>query len=213
MKMKNILCIASFCSSLFSQISYTNQIQPIFNVNCTSCHVGGGAATLDLTSYDGVMSGGVSGLSILSGDNENSELYIRIILPEGTAGSMPPNDPLSQEEIDLIGDWINEGANNLAIKDSFLPQNFTLEQNYPNPFNPSTTILYNLSNDELVSFEIFNLNGKKVRTLVNEYQNSGPKKVIWNADNNQGRQVPSGIYLYSIVAGNVKQTKKMLLVK
>ena len=126
---------------------------------------------------------------------------------------MPPNDPLSQEEINLIGDWINEGADNLGIKDSLLPQSFTLEQNYPNPFNPSTTILYNLSNDELVSFEIFNLNGKKVRTLVNEYQNSGPKKVIWNADNNHGRQVPAGIYLYSIVAGNVKQTKKMLLVK
>ena len=211
--MKKILCIASLCSTLFSQVSYTNQIQPIFNTNCTSCHVGGGAATLDLTSYDGVMSGGVSGLSIISGNNENSELYIRIILPEGSAGSMPPNDPLSPEEIDLIGDWINEGANNLTLKDSFLPQNFTLEQNYPNPFNPTTTILYNLSNDELVSFEIFNLNGKKIRTLVNEYQNSGPNKVIWNSDDNHGRQVPAGIYLYSIVAGNVKQTKKMLLVK
>ena len=211
--MKKIVFTAAFTSLIFSQISYTDQIQPIFNANCTSCHVGGGAATLDLTSYNGVMSGGVSGLSIISGDNVNSELYIRIILPEGAAGSMPPNDPLSQEEINLIGDWINEGANELSIKDSFLPQNFTLEQNYPNPFNPSTTILYNLSNDELVSFEIFNLNGKKVRTLVNEYQNSGPKKVIWNADNNHGRQVPAGIYLYSIVAGNVKQTKKMLLVK
>ena len=175
--------------------------------------MGGGAATLDLTNYNGVMAGGVSGLSVISGDHQNSELYNRITLPEGAAGSMPPNDPLSQEEIDLIADWINEGANNLTLKDSFLPHNFTLEQNYPNPFNPSTTILYNLSNDELVSFEIFNLNGKKVRTLVNEYQNSGPKKVIWNADNNQGRQVPAGIYLYSIVAGNVKQTKKMLLVK
>tara|TARA_B100000900_G_scaffold154805_1_gene131475 strand:- start:277 stop:912 length:636 start_codon:yes stop_codon:yes gene_type:complete len=211
--MKKILCIALLCSNLFSQVSYTNQIQPIFNTNCTGCHVGGGAATLDLTSYDGVMSGGVSGLSIISGDNENSELYIRIILPEGTAGSMPPNDPLSQEEINLIGDWIIEGANNLSIKDSFLPQSFTLEQNYPNPFNPSTTILYNLSSDEMISFEIFNLNGKKVRTLVNEYQNSGSKKVIWNGDNNHGKQVPAGMYLYSIIAGDVKQTKKMLLVK
>ena len=211
--MKKILYVASLYSTLFSQVSYNDQIQPIFNTNCTSCHVGGGAATLDLTSYNGVMSGGVSGLSIISGDRENSELYIRIILPEGTAGSMPPNDPLSQEEIDLIGDWINEGANNLTLKDSFLPQNFTLEQNYPNPFNPSTTIIYNLSNDELVSLEIFNLNGKKIRTLVNEYQNSGPNKVIWNADDNHGRKVPAGIYLYSLIAGNVKKTKKMLLVK
>lgn len=211
--MKKIVFTAAFTSLVFSQISYTNQIQPIFNSNCTGCHMGGGAATLNLTDYNGMMAGGVSGLVVISGDHYNSELYNRITLPEGAAGSMPPNDPLSQEEINLIADWINEGANNLAINDYFLPQRFTLEQNYPNPFNPNTTILYNLSSDELISFEIFNLNGKKVRTLVNEYQNSGPKKVIWNADDNQGRQVPAGIYLYSIIAGNVKQTKKMLLVK
>ena len=211
--MKKIVFTAAFTSLVFSQISYTNQIQPIFNSNCTGCHMGGGAATLNLTDYNGMMAGGVSGLAVISGDHYNSELYNRITLPEGAAGSMPPNDPLSQEEINLIADWINEGANDLAINDYFLPQKFTLEQNYPNPFNPNTTILYNLSSDELISFEIFNLNGKKVRTLVNEYQNSGPKKVIWNADDNQGRQVPAGIYLYSIIAGNVKQTKKMLLVK
>ena len=211
--MKKIVFTAAFTSLIFSQISYTDQIQPIFNSNCTGCHMGGGAATLNLTDYNGMMAGGVSGLAVISGDHYNSELYNRITLPEGAAGSMPPNDPLSQEEINLIADWINEGANNLAINDYFLPQRFTLEQNYPNPFNPNTTILYNLSSDELISFEIFNLNGKKVRTLVNEYQNSGPKKVIWNADDNQGRQVPAGIYLYSIIAGNVKQTKKMLLVK
>ena len=211
--MKKIVFTAAFTSLIFSQISYTDQIQPIFNSNCTGCHMGGGAATLNLTDYNGLMAGGVSGLAVISGDHYNSELYNRITLPEGAAGSMPPNDPLSQEEINLIADWINEGANNLAINDYFLPQRFTLEQNYPNPFNPNTTILYNLSSDELISFEIFNLNGKKVRTLVNEYQNSGPKKVIWNADDNQGRQVPAGIYLYSIIAGNVKQTKKMLLVK
>ena len=211
--MKKIVFTVAFNSLIFSQINYTDQIQPIFNSNCTGCHMGGGAATLNLTDYNGMMAGGVSGLAVISGDHHNSELYNRITLPEGAAGSMPPNDPLSQEEINLIADWINEGANNLAINDYFLPQRFTLEQNYPNPFNPKTTILYNLSSDELISFEIFNLNGKKVRTLVNEYQNSGPKKVIWNADDNQGRQVPAGIYLYSIIAGNVKQTKKMLLVK
>ena len=211
--MKKIVFTAAFTSLVFSQISYTNQIQPIFNSNCTGCHMGGGAATLNLTDYNGMMAGGVSGLAVISGDHYNSELYNRITLPEGAAGSMPPNDPLSQEEINLIADWINEGANNLAINDYFLPQRFTLEQNYPNPFNPNTTILYNLSSDELISFEVFNLNGKKVRTLVNEYQNSGPKKVIWNADDNHGRQVPAGVYLYSIIAGNVKQTKKMLLIK
>ena len=159
------------------------------------------------------MAGGVSGLSVISGDHQNSELYNRITLPEGAAGSMPPNDPLSQEEINLIADWINEGANNLAINDNFLPQNFTLDQNYPNPFNPSTTILYNLSSDGFISFEIFNLNGKKIRTVVNEFQNSGPKKVVWNGDNNEGQKVSAGVYLYSLITGDIQRTKKMLLVK
>ena len=211
--MKKIVFPAAFISLIFSQISYTDQIQPIFNSNCTGCHVGGGAATLNLTDYSGVMAGGVSGLSVISGDHYNSELYNRITLPEGAAGSMPPNDPLSQEEINLIADWINEGANNLAINDNFLPQNFTLDQNYPNPFNPSTTILYNLSSDGFISFEIFNLNGKKIRTVVNEFQNSGPKKVIWNGDNNEGQKVSAGVYLYSLITGDIQRTKKMLLVK
>ena len=97
-------------SSLFSQVDYNSQIQPIFNTNCITCHQYGGSATLNLTSYSGLMNGGWSGASIIAGDHENSLLYQRINLPVSTDGSMPPNVPLSQSEIDLIAQWIDQGA-------------------------------------------------------------------------------------------------------
>ncbi len=211
--MIKIVLLFGLHSVVFSQISYLGQIQPIFNTNCTGCHMGGGAATLDLTNYNGVMTGGVSGLAVISGDHQNSELYNRITLPEGAAGSMPPNDPLSPVEINLIAEWINEGANDLSIEDNISPQNFTLDQNYPNPFNPNTTITYNLPDHQMISLKILDASGKIIRTMVNEFQYSGSKRVQWNAINDNGQKVSSGVYFFSVETENLRQTRKMILLK
>ena len=208
-----IILLLGLHSVVFSQISYLGQIQPIFNSNCTGCHMGGGAATLDLTNYNGVMAGGVSGLSVISGDHQNSELYNRITLPEGAAGSMPPNDPLSPGEINLIAEWINEGAINLSSEDYISPQNFTLDQNYPNPFNPNTTITYNLPDNQMISLKILDASGKIIRTMVDEFQYSGPNRVQWNALNDNGQKVSSGVYFFSVETENIRQTMKMTLLK
>ena len=75
---------------------------------------------LNLATYSGTMTGGWSGPAIIAGDHQNSLLYQRIIQPIGTDGSMPPNDPLSQSQIDLIAQWIDEGAgNSLSTNDVF----------------------------------------------------------------------------------------------
>ena len=211
--MIRIVLLFGLHSVIFSQISYLGQIQPIFNTNCTGCHMGGGAATLDLTNYNGVMTGGVSGLVVISGDHQNSELYNRITLPEGAAGSMPPNDPLSPEEINLIAEWINEGANDLSIEDYISPQNFTLDQNYPNPFNSNTTVTYNLPDNQMISLKILDASGKIIRTMVNEFQYSGSKRVQWNAMNDNGQKVSSGVYFFSVETENIRQTRKMILLK
>ena len=92
--MRLIILTFVLFSKLFSQIDYNSQIQPIFNTNCITCHQYGGSATLNLTSFSGLINGGVSGPSIIAGDHENSLLYQRLILPVGSAGSMPPNVPL-----------------------------------------------------------------------------------------------------------------------
>ena len=173
----------------------------------------GGAATLDLTNYNGVMAGGISGLSVISGDHQNSELYNRITLPEGAAGSMPPNDPLSPEEINLIAEWINEGAVNLSNENYILSKNFILNQNYPNPFNPNTTITYTLPNKQMTTLKIFDASGRIIRTIVNKIQYSGLNKVKWDALNDHGQKASAGIYFYSIETENFRQTKKMILLK
>jgi hypothetical protein len=83
-----------------------------------------------------------------------------------------------------------------------------LEQNYPNPFNPSTTIKYQIGNDEFVNFKVFNSLGEEVAELVNQLQESGTYEI-----NFVGKELPSGIYVYQITAGNYVESKKMLLLK
>ena len=94
-----------------------------------------------------------------------------------------------------------------------MPVNFALKQNYPNPFNPSTQIQYALPSESKVLISIYDLTGRKVKTLVNEVQSAGHKSVMWNATNEIGRPVSAGMYIYSIQAGNFIQNRKMVLMK
>ena len=85
--------------------------------------------------------------------------------------------------------------------------------NYPNPFNPITKLRYDLPKDAFVSITIYDMLGNVINNLVNTYQSLGYKSVQWNATNNQGEPVSAGVYLYSIEAGEFRQTKKMVLLK
>jgi hypothetical protein len=85
---------------------------------------------------------------------------------------------------------------------------FSLKQNYPNPFNPSTTIEYTVPVNTHVTLKIYDILGKEVATLVDREQISGSYIVIWNASN-----LSSGVYFYKLIAGNIVQTKRMLLSK
>jgi len=111
--MKKVSILLVFISLLFGQVDYSTQIQPIFNNKCTSCHINGGAyyGGLDLSSYDSLMAGSNNGAVVITGDHANSVLYNRITLPESDQQFMPKNgSPLSQSDIDLIAQWIDEGA-------------------------------------------------------------------------------------------------------
>ncbi len=93
------------------------------------------------------------------------------------------------------------------------PVQFRLNQNYPNPFNPTTTLAYDLPKDELVNITIYDMMGRMVSNLVSSQQNAGYKSIQWDATNNAGQPVSAGVYLYSIEAGEFRQTKKMVLLK
>ena len=96
---------------------------------------------------------------------------------------------------------------------NLISQKFILYDNYPNPFNPSTNISYSISNGEYVSINIFDVNGGKVIELFNDYRSAGIYSIDWNGQNERGLQVSAGVYLYSIEAGDFRQTKKMILLK
>ena len=203
-----------FITFLFSQVNYESQIQPIFNNNCVFCHQNGGSATLNLATYSGVMSGGWSGPAIIAGDYQNSLLYQRIIQPTGTDGSMPPNDPLSQEQIDLIAQWIEEGAgNSLSTTDVFLPKEHTIHQNYPNPFNPSTVISFSLSKEEFVSIDIYDINGTHMISLFNGKKNIGTHHLNWNGRDKSGALITTGQYFYQLRTSSSSAVMKMLFIK
>lgn len=93
------------------------------------------------------------------------------------------------------------------------PVEFLLHQNYPNPFNPETVLGYFLPNNMHVRLTIYDILGSRAIDLVNENQTSGYKSEYWNGTDNNGRQLPGGVYLYKIQAGNNTQIKKMILLK
>ena len=102
----------------------------------------------------------------------------------------------------------------LSLNNNFvIPDQYILHQNYPNPFNPVTTLRYDLPENSLVNITIYDMLGKKVKTLINQTQDAGYRSVIWNATNNYGKPVSAGIYLYQIQSGEYISTKKMVLLK
>jgi len=86
-------------------------------------------------------------------------------------------------------------------------------QNSPNPFNAQTAISYTLPSDAKVTLVVYNIKGEKVKTLVDEFQTAGAKRVIWDGTNQNSDKVASGVYFYRLEAGDLKATKRMVLLK
>jgi len=101
----------------------------------------------------------------------------------------------------------------MGISPASIPITYVLHQNYPNPFNPITTLSYDLPEDALVNITIYDMMGRIVNNLVSSQQNAGYKSIQWNATNNIGQPVSAGLYLYTIQAGEFRQTRKMVLLK
>ena len=212
--MRLIILTFVLFSKLFSQIDYNSQIQPIFDTNCTTCHNYAGSATLNLTSFSGLINGGVSGPSIIAGDHENSLLYQRLILPVGSAGSMPPNVPLSQSKIDLIAQWIDQGATlQLDEVNNIHPRDLNLQQNYPNPFNPETRIDYQIFSSGYTTLTIFNIRGENVKTIFKGTTSIGNYSIFWDGTDDFGKLLPSGHYFYQLKNNEIIDTKKMVFLK
>lgn len=93
-------------------------------------------------------------------------------------------------------------------EDELLVKEFRLYQNYPNPFNPETTIEFVLNKNQFTSFIIYDMLGREVEVLLNEYLTSGEYSLRFDAEN-----LPSGVYLYLLKAGSSTESKKMILLR
>ncbi len=90
---------------------------------------------------------------------------------------------------------------------------FHLGQNYPNPFNPTTTIRYRISKSSRVKIDVFNILGQQVATLVDGQKKAGSYEIVFDARNNSGKSLASGMYFYRLQAGEFIRIRKMLLVR
>ncbi len=94
-----------------------------------------------------------------------------------------------------------------------LSPDVSLGQNRPNPFNPSTIISFEVRRKSALSLDVFDVTGRKIRTLIDGVRPAGRYSLTWDGRDEQGRPVGSGIYFYRLRSGDVQLTKKMVLLK
>ncbi|HCL30520.1 MAG TPA: hypothetical protein DIC52_19085, partial [Candidatus Latescibacteria bacterium] len=85
--------------------------------------------------------------------------------------------------------------------------------NYPNPFNPSTWIPYSIASSTVVELTIYDVLGRRVLDLVSGRQPAGSHVASWNGTDAVGRSMAPGVYFYRIIAGGVRETRRMVLVE
>jgi hypothetical protein len=132
-----------------------------------------------------------------------------------TDGELPTTDAVFYvlEQLDLDGTVHLSSPVEILLGSRFdIPTEYAIGA-YPNPFNPTTTINYDLPNNEQVSIVIYDVLGQEVRRLVDQTMTAGRYTARWDARDNLGRSVGSGVYIAKIEAGTFSQSQKMLLLK
>ncbi len=128
----------------------------------------------------------------------------------------------AQIERPLLNGIIIESLTSSDVnEETNIPDGFKLEQNFPNPFNPETIIKYIIPTVETrhgeslqhVMLNVYDLLGREIATLVNEYKQPGTYSVDFNVEARHASSLPSGVYFYTLRTDNCSQTKKMLLIK
>ena len=158
-----------------------------------------------------------------------------ILVSQGIGNTTAPAAPMvGTESVDpaTIEAWIaharleddgsiafQEGIENLqALLASLIPEEAALHRNYPNPFNPETWIPYQLAESAEVTLTIYDMNGRLVRRLAVGHQGAGmyqtrSRAVYWDGRNQLGESVASGLYFYTLIAGEFSGTRRMLILK
>ena len=120
------------------------------------------------------------------------------------------NVPLTDTEVTAL---YQQSLTDVKSQSRIVPDKFALSQNYPNPFNPQTTIYYQVPRTANINISVYNSVGQLVATLVDEVKSQGHYSVNWNATDQNGLLVPSGIYIVRMVGNNFSAARKLTLLK
>ncbi len=154
----------------------------------------------DIAPGDSIGSGGYFFVATLNNEcNADSTILINVHIYTG--------------ENDYWEDNFSINIETLGITGSTIPTEYILNEAFPNPFNPQTTIKYALPKKGFVTLAIYDLMGRKVKTLISSKKEAGFRSVHWDATNDKGESVSAGMYFYTIESDKFRDTKKMIFLK
>ena len=220
--MKYTILLTAIAIAIFSIPIHFSE--PGFNGTNPGCD-GSGCHALE----DGLVSASVTGLDVAITVNTTSSVAGELVDANGTVvavNNSTGNNPFTLTAPGPGTYTVNAGFKNpnprrwdsvtvdISLTDvgenHSSPTEFRLYDNYPNPFNPSTNIKYTIPQTSFVSIKVYNILGKQVAEPVNEYLNSGTYTLNFNSAQ---YNLSSGVYFYTIKAGNFTSTKKIILTK
>jgi hypothetical protein len=152
-------------------------------------------------------SGAILEIEVVFNENINNSSIVFMIntISAGDVNAVP---------VTILADNFGQFSGYLnTISTGPVPQDFQLNQNYPNPFNPSTIISYSLPYKSDVKLNVYDMNGKRVNSLVNQTQEAGTHNISWRAIDFRGNSISAGVYLYKLEAGGKVFTEKMVYMK
>ncbi|RKX22859.1 MAG: hypothetical protein DRP45_11045 [Candidatus Zixiibacteriota bacterium] len=160
-----------------------------------------------------VLHGGITGMELRYGhDGVNTRVLIWD--PDGRSHvGLGPMMLLESDDRILSIEAASVEGIQMSVDVRGIPSDFTLFQNYPNPFNPVTEISFDLPQSSRVTLDVYDIIGRKVTTLVDDYLQAGGHSVSWGGRSSTGETVASGVYFYRLQADRLSQTRKMLLLK
>jgi hypothetical protein len=124
------------------------------------------------------------------------------------------DEHFSLDVINSSGDYsIYKPDDEIESESEQINYDTNIEQNYPNPANPMTSILFSIRTASDVVINIYDVNGRLIKSLVNQRLPAGEHTIIWNGLDNNAKVVSSGIYFYKFTAGDYSETKKIVLIR
>jgi len=196
-------------TSFFTTLKYDSEILSINNISLTEL-----SNDMNLVFEENRDTGelhiALAGTEILNTEGEILEITFDVA--EDIKGTN--TIPISASQFNANERDLSELTGSGEIIVNGIPLKFVMLQNFPNPFNPSTSIKYQIpENDSRVSICVYNVKGQLVKTLIDEKQDAGFHNVIWNGTDSTGNNVSSGVYFYRMESDKFSEMKKLILLK